>query len=260
MRKKLSVLLIIALLIYVLRAQMLEFFGSDIGKVSFLGIPILTEWSSIGLLLIFGLDLIVSVYGSFLHVPHLSMRIRDEERETWKTALPVTITRNNIASGQASLRILHLKVHNKGPVIAEGCRAFCKLLKDKTSIEIRWRMIPPPFGAVQPLVEESTIPQAIQDLFETGPADLVPYIETALTVAFTIDGVTTGAYLMGAHHYHALGNFPVQEDVELSVTGKNVTKPIFTKFRMRLNSPAEIELKRLTSVLLLSDFFSRHFG
>lgn len=260
MRKKLSTpIIVLALVVYFFRSQITTFLGHDLSKVSFLGVPILTDWGSLLLILIFGLDLVVSGYGAFMNVPHLSMRIRDEERRDWRIAAPVTIIDNQGNSqGQATMHVLYVKVHNRGPTIAEGCRAFCKMLtdKDKPSIEVRWRMIPPPFGATEPRLDVARIPEAIQNLFETGPSDIVPFIETSLTIGFTITGAANGAYLMGAHHFYDLGNFPVRKDVELSVTGRNVTKPIFVKCKLTINSANEIQFRRFTWFELFGDSFA----
>jgi hypothetical protein len=260
MRKKLSTpIIVLALVVYFFRTQITTFLGHDLSKVSFLGVPILTDWGSLLLILIFGLDLVVSGYGVFMNVPHLSIRIRDEERSGWRIAAPVTIVDNQGNSqGQATMHVLYVKVHNRGPIIAEGCRAFCKMLtdKDKPSIEVRWRTIPPPFGATQPRVEVVRIPEAIQNLFETGPSDIAPYMETSLTIAFTLSGAVNGAYLMGAVHFHDLGNFPVHRDVEISVSGRNVTKPIFVKCKLTINSANEIQFRRFTWIELLGDSFA----
>jgi hypothetical protein len=93
MRGKLISLPAIALTvaIYFLRAQITALSGHNLNNISLLGVPILTDWGSVLLIVIFGLDLVVSAYGLFLNVPHLSVRIRKDVRNACRIPMPVTI-------------------------------------------------------------------------------------------------------------------------------------------------------------------------
>jgi len=66
MRWQISIFLVLALGIFVFRQQITGLLGASFGDVSFLGLPLATDWASIALLLVFTLGLVIEIYLGFL--------------------------------------------------------------------------------------------------------------------------------------------------------------------------------------------------
>jgi hypothetical protein len=244
-RREVLVLPVLAILIYIFRVEIIGLIGIDLGQATFLGVPLVTDWASIGLLLIFALELAVSIYGNFFSGPKLEFTIRDEDREFAKNPIPVTATFGNTGIGKV-VRLLVVRVGNKGPQIAEGCHAYCKVLRQegKFPIEIRWRMRrEAEVLRTVPVVKMERIPMEIQEWFETGPVDIIPNVMGILAVACAIDGVGKEAYLISAGL--DAEPLPLKTDVQITVVGKNVRRPLVGKFRMCLDSSSETGIEKL---------------
>lgn len=182
MRKRLVVLPVLAILLYLFRSEIIGLLGINLSSTSLLGIPLLTDWASIVLVVIFLLDLIVTTYSNFLRGPKLRFVLLDEDREFAKEPIPITMLTPNTGIGR-QIRLVMIRVENKGPEIAEGCRAYCKLFDGKSSpVELRWRLkrsVLDLFKTV-PVIKMERIPIEIQEWFEASPQEIIPNLTAPL--------------------------------------------------------------------------------
>jgi hypothetical protein len=75
-RRELLILPVLAILFYVFRVEIIGLVGINLGQATFLGVPLVTDWASIGLLLIFAsescpIPLVTSSFGCFQFERHL---------------------------------------------------------------------------------------------------------------------------------------------------------------------------------------------